>query len=143
MRAIGAMLSIIIATLVTAGCQTVRQEDLASWEGAPVSALDLHPVFLTMPVVRSVTADGTEIRNYVNGTAVSSCSGGGSVFHGVLDANTYQQFSSCASRFPACNNIFYIKNGRVLRYTPVGSGGARCRTDQTLQPGFSGPTNVM
>jgi hypothetical protein len=29
-------------------------EDQAAWVGAPVSALDTHPIFLTMPVVRTV-----------------------------------------------------------------------------------------
>jgi hypothetical protein len=37
---------------------------------------------------------------------------------------------------PTCNNLFYIKDGRVLRYTPVGSGGARCFTDERMRPGF-------
>jgi hypothetical protein len=31
-----------------------------------VSILEKQPVFLTMPVVRTTTSDGTEIRNYVN-----------------------------------------------------------------------------
>jgi hypothetical protein len=61
MRAITALLLIVCAGLLIAGCQTVRQEDLASWEGAPVSALDAHPIFLTMQKVQTVTADGTEL----------------------------------------------------------------------------------
>jgi hypothetical protein len=143
MRAIGAVLSIIIAALVTAGCQTVRQEDLATWEGAPVSALDAQPFFLTRPMVRTVTADGTEIRNYVNGANVGGCSGGGSVYGGVVNMATYQQFTSCVSRAAACNNIFYIKNGGVIRYTPIGTGGMRCYTNEAVRPGFTGPANVM
>jgi hypothetical protein len=141
MRAVVATLLIIIASSFISGCQTVHQEDLVAWEGAPVSALDTHPLFLTMPVVKTVAADGTEIRNYVNGMSVGSCGGGGSVYGGFVNMATYQQYSSCASRFAACNNIFYIKNGRIVRYTPIGSGGARCRTDPTLRPGFSGTTN--
>jgi hypothetical protein len=90
MRAIGPVLSIIIASLLIAGCQTVRQEDLVTWNGAPVSALDAQPFFLTRPMVRTVTADGTEIRNYVNGANVGGCSGGGSVYGGVVNIATYQ-----------------------------------------------------
>jgi hypothetical protein len=45
------------------GCAHVRQEDLAEWAGQPVDLLDKHPVFLTMRSVRTMTADGTEIRN--------------------------------------------------------------------------------
>lgn len=141
MRGAAARLSIVIASLLIAGCQTVHQEDLVAWEGAPVSALDAHPFFLTLPMVRTVTADGTEIRNYVNGANVGGCSGGGSVYGGVVNMATYQQFSSCVSRFAACNNIFYIKGGRVIRYTPVGSGGGRCKTYEQLRPGFNGPFN--
>ena len=59
------------------GCATVHQEDFDAWKGAPVAALETHPIFMTMPVVRTVASDGTEIRRYVNGGNVSSCSGGG------------------------------------------------------------------
>jgi hypothetical protein len=64
------VIHILLGSLMVAGCMTVRQEDLASWEGAPVSALNAQPFFLTRPMVRTVTADGTEIRNYVNGASV-------------------------------------------------------------------------
>jgi hypothetical protein len=141
MRATVTILSIIIASLFISGCQSVHQEDLVSWEGAPVSALDAHPFFLTLPMVRTVTADGTEIRNYVNGRNIGSCGGGGSVYGGTVDMATYRQFSSCTSPFAACNNIFYIKNGRIIRYTPTGSGGTHCMTNEQLRPGFTGPAN--
>jgi hypothetical protein len=36
---------------VLSGCATVHQEDLDAWKGAPVAALETHPVFMTMPVV--------------------------------------------------------------------------------------------
>ena len=142
MRVIGATL-IIIATLLVSGCQTVHQEDLASWEGAPVSDLDTHPIFITIPMVRTVTSDGTEIRNYINGASVGSCSGGGGVYTGVVSMATYQQFSSCMARFAACHGIFYIKDGRVVRATAIGTGGARCYTNETFRPGFRGPANIM
>ena len=44
--------------------------------------------FLTFPVVRTTAADGTEIRDYVNGRSVAQCSGGGSVFAGQVSAVT-------------------------------------------------------
>jgi hypothetical protein len=82
-----------------------------------------------MRSVRTMTADGTEIRNDVNEAAVGSCGGSGSVFSGgFVNSATYSQFSSCVARFAACNNIFYIKSGHVLRYTPIGTGGAHCYT---------------
>jgi hypothetical protein len=126
---------------ILSGCATVRQVDLDSWVGQPVAALETHPVFLTIPVVKTQTSDGTEIWNYVNGRNIGSCTGGGSVYAGRVDFATYNKFSSCVSGFAACNNIFYIRDGRIVRYTPVGSGGMRCYTDETVQPQFMGATN--
>lgn len=117
------------------GC--VNQADLDSWNGQPSYLLDRHPVFLTMQLVRTMTPDGIEVRNYVNGGNISRCGGGGAVYGS--DTVTYSQFSSCVQSFAACNNIFYIRAGTVLQYTPVGSGGARCYTDSSLRPGMSGP----
>ena len=122
----------IFAVTFVSAC--VRQEDLDSWQGVPVRALDAHPFFITLPVDVRRLDDGTEIRNYVNGRNIGSCTSNASV-------NAYGQYSlgvtgtsSCSSRFGACNNIFYIKNGIVQRYAPTGSGGARCFTDSRVTP---------
>jgi hypothetical protein len=132
-----------LAVLALAGCAGVRQEDLKAWEGAPVSELDTHPLFLTMQLVRTVTPDGTEIRNYVNGRNISSCSGGGSVFRGTVSAATYSDFTNCMQAFAACNNIFYVKNGVVTAYTPIGTKGMRCYTNEATRPGFRGAVNIQ
>jgi hypothetical protein len=58
-----------VLALALASCamtMRVHQEDMQSWVGVPVAELDMHPIFLTMHVVRTRTSDGTEIRNYVN-----------------------------------------------------------------------------
>jgi hypothetical protein len=133
----------LITGLMLASCMHVRQEDLDSWVGRPASDLDKHPIFLTMQVVRTRTSDGTEIRNYVNGRNTASCSGGGSVFTGgYVDMATYSQFTSCMQTFAACNNIFYIKDGVVTQYSPIGTGGGRCYTAAESQPGFTGAANI-
>ena len=124
------------------GCASVHEADLHAWEGAPVAALDTHPVFLTMHVVKTATADGTQIRNYVNGKDIASRSSGGTVFAGAVNQASYNQFSDCMRSFAACNNIFYINDAVITKYVPVGTGGARCYTDETLRPGFRGPTNI-
>ena len=128
-------------SITLSGCAGVRQEDLASWVGQPVSALEKHPIFLTMQLVRTVTSDGTEIRNYINATSLSRCSGGGSVFSSNMNFAAYNRLASCMSNVAACNNIFYVKDGLVIQYTAVGSGGISCKTDETLRPGFSGASN--
>lgn len=134
--------SAMISALLLAGCASVQQADLDTWEGAPVAALETHPIFLTMPVVRTLASDGTEMRNYVNGRSVASCSGGGSVFAHSVSMATYDRFATCMQAFAACNNIFYIKGGIIQRYTPIGTGGARCHTDESARPGFRGPANI-
>ena len=135
---------VLSSTLLLLGCATVHQEDLQAWQGAPVAALDTHPIFVTMPPVRTRTSEGVEIRNYVSGRAIASCSGGGSTLvHSSINLATYNRFMSCMQTFAACNNIFYIKGGYVQQYTPIGTGGGRCYTDERLRPGFSGTTNVQ
>jgi hypothetical protein len=130
---------LVFAALV--GCATVRQVDLDAWVGQPASALETHPFFVTVPVVKTIASDGTEIWNYVNGANLGQCAGGGNVWGATLNYVAYSQFTGCVQRFAACNNIFYIRDGRVLRYTPVGTGGMRCYTTEQLQPQFRGPTN--
>jgi hypothetical protein len=128
-----------MAILPLVACLSVHLEDLNAWTGAPVSALDKHPIFLTLPVVKTMAADGTEIRNYVNGRNVT-CTGSAS---GVVSLAVYSSFTNYIQAFPACNNIFYIKNGVVTQYTPIGTGGARCYTDERLRPwGATQGTNI-
>ena len=119
------MILIILAT----GCATVRQQDLDAWVGMPVEALDTHSIFITMPMYRTVTASGIEIRNYANGKNVATCFGnaGATNTGNFVNANA---FTSCSSGQIVCNNIFYIKDGKVLEYAPTG----QCFTDKRAQP---------
>jgi hypothetical protein len=136
----------LLVICVLGGCvlsYSVREEDLRAWEGQPVLTLEKHPVFLTMPVIKTRASDGTEIWNFVNGRNMSACSSSGSVFGRFVDSATYSQFSNCMQRVQACNNIFFIINGVVERYTPVGSGGVHCYTDETLQPHRNQHTNYQ
>ena len=132
-----------LLAVALAGCATVHTEDLQSWVGRPVSDLDRHPVFLSMTVVKTRTDDGTETRDYVNGRAIASCSGGGSTsLNGYLSLAQYNSFASCSHSFAACHNIFIIKNGVVQQYSPIGQGGAQCYTNDAARPGFSGSVNI-
>lgn len=59
-----ALATLFVATLLTVGCATVRQADvrqvdLDAWVGQPVVALKTHPIFLTLPVVKTQASDGT------------------------------------------------------------------------------------
>lgn len=120
---------VVVLAVLIAGCATVRQSDLDAWVDMPVEALDTHPLFVTLPVVVTKTAGGVEVRNYANGMDVSRCSGqaraSGSRRYVTADA-----FSNCTHDRVVCNNIFYIRDGRVLEYAPTG----RCYTDSTVRP---------
>jgi hypothetical protein len=119
-----------VAMLVSAcAVKSVRQPDLDAWVGMPVEALDMHSLFLTVPMVRTKTESGIEIRNYANGRNMASCSGfaGANLSGSWVSGNS---FSSCTSGWVGCNNIFYIKDGKVIEYAPTG----RCYTDETVQP---------
>lgn len=147
--------TVLVVALAAAGCATsllVRQADLDAWVGVPVVALDTHSLFLTIPVVRTVTDTGIEIRNYVNKQGVSSCFGnvqGSGQSNTRISGNTpaagtgrvagqayttssanFSSFQNCSSRLVGCDNLFYIKDGKVIEYRPTG----RCFTNQTVQP---------
>lgn len=119
-----------LATMLTA-CSglLVRQQDLDAWVGVSVEALDTHSVFVTIPMFRTITSNGIEIRNYTNGEDVASCftsieaSGSGNFVNAT-------GFTTCSSNRVVCNNIFYIKDGKVLEYAPTG----RCYTNSSTQP---------
>lgn len=121
----------VFVSVVLAGCALmgVRKVDLDAWVGVPVEALDTHSLFLTVPMVRTVTSSGIEIRNYMNGETVASCStsGSGTTSGGYVNSSA---FAVCSSNKVVCNNLFYIKDGKVLEYAPTGS----CYTNETVQP---------
>ena len=128
-----ALLISLIGLVALTGC-TVRQKDLDAWVGQPVEALDTQTFFLTLPMVKTITQSGVEIRNYINGRNIGSCFGSGYISGATYNSANYNTFANCVSRFQACNNIFYIKNGIVIEYAPTGSGGMRCFTDDSVLP---------
>ena len=121
----------LAGTFLLSSCAgvAVRKQDLDAWVGVPVEALDTHSLFLTVPMVRTKTEGGIEIRNYANGRNMSSCSGSGSTY---VSGKWVQgnAFSNCSSGWQGCNNIFYIKEGKVLEYVPTG----QCYTNESVQP---------
>ncbi len=126
------MLSLVSLVALT-GC-SVRQKDLDAWVGQPVEALDTQPFFLTLPMVKTFTQSGVEIRNYINGRNIGHCFGSSYIYGATFNSANYNSFSNCVSGFAACNNIFYIKNEKVIEYAPTGSGGMRCMTDDRVLP---------
>ncbi|MBI3937968.1 MAG: hypothetical protein HY323_13400 [Betaproteobacteria bacterium] len=133
-------LSILLVAALLTGCAGVRspfvsQPDLDAWVGVPVIALDTHSLFLTVPMVRTITDSGVEIRNYINKRGVSSCGGSGfglanSPQGSTLSYTNFNAFQNCTSGMVGCDNIFYIRDGKVIEYKPVG----RCYTNEAVRP---------
>lgn len=112
----------------------VRMQDTDPWIGQPVAQLEQHPFFSALPVDTRRAANGVEIRNYVNGgERASSCFESAGPGGAPGEANG-PDTEFCSTEYYACNNIFYIRDGRVVRYVPTSSGGAICYTDERLQP---------
>lgn len=137
-RCVTIKLALLSLMVFLSGCAKpimVRPQDLKSWEGVPVSALDTHSLFLTIPMKRTLTKDKVEIRIYSNKKNIGHCSksGGSSSSTNIGRFLINQQFNSyltCTSGLIGCDNIFYIKEGHVIRYAPTG----RCYTDDTVRP---------
>ena len=131
------IISLITLALFINGCakMTVRQEDLDSWVGVSVEELDTHSFFLTLPVSKTITESGIEIRVYSNKQNVSSCFDTGNI-DGKAYSNdaSFTAIQNCSSQIRGCDNIFYIKDGIVKEYKPVGTPRGICMTDASLQP---------
>lgn len=121
------MRAVVMVAVVAglAGCGTVRKADLDSWRGVPVGALDVHSFFTTVPMIRRVTDDGLEIRNYRNGRTSTDC-----FSNSFGTGKNAFSTTNCMDNETVCNNIFFIREGVVLEYAPRG----RCKTDATLRP---------
>ena len=119
-------LRIILIFILTSliGCRTVRQEDLLSWKGVPVEKLDTHSFWVTIPMKKVILKDGTEIRFYINSRSVFNC------LNNQMDSIASSGITTCMNNKVTCNNVFKIKDEKVISYEPKG----RCYTDTFLQP---------
>jgi hypothetical protein len=118
----------ILLTLTSCSSIMIDEDVVASWENVPVEELDTHSFFITIPMIKTVSDGGVEIRNYRNGKPFQQCSGGGRLWgSGYI---SYSAFSTCLGNEVVCNNLFYIKDGLVKEYRLTG----RCRTAESLRP---------
>jgi hypothetical protein len=120
----------VIAAGTLAGCGTVRQTDLDAWVGMPVEALDTQSFFITLPMSKKVTDSGIEVRNYANTKVLQDCDD--TAFAAPIKGGSVTAYgtTTCTSSTVGCNNIFYIKAGKVLEYAPTGM----CKTDDRVRP---------
>ena len=123
---------VILPNLLWVACASVEsapKPNVAEWDGVSVEALDSHTFFKTMPMFRTKTASGTEIRNYAYGYDFRECFGkaGADKFGDVVDGEV---FITCSSSTIVCNNFFYIKEETILEYAPTG----RCLLKRNVLP---------
>lgn len=121
MRAFQLVMSIAAMTLVGCATQeiaTVRQADLDNWKGMPVEALDTHSLFFDDADDNSYNLIRSRSQElYINALEGTYC-GGTAVSANCVDNNV------------TCNNLFYIRNGRVFEYAPTG----QCMTNDSVRP---------
>lgn len=128
-------ITVLLAIAGLAGCAAppvVHHEDVQAWAGVPVAALDAHPFFNTLPMVRTITPAGIEIRDYVDKRYVAGCLPPGSANTKVFPMNTgmYKAFRACSENMIGCDNVFYVDHGLVTQFTPSG----QCKTSDAIRP---------
>ena len=124
-----------LLVILLSGCmatkKTVRPQDVNAWKDIPVEELDIHSFFITLPVIKTKTESGIEIRVYPNKVNYGTCFSNGNINgSGYMKFAQFNSFQNCSSKLVGCDNIFYIKNKKVLEYKPVGN----CFTDESVQP---------
>ncbi len=132
MRFLQLTFAMVLISLISACATTersVRQQDLDAWVGVSVERLDTHAFFKTVPMFRTRTDNGTEIRNYAYGYDFGECFEENGAIK-VGDFVSGNAFIQCSSSRIVCNNIFYIKEAKVLEYAPTG----RCYTEEKVKP---------
>ncbi len=127
----------MVTLVLLSGCanRSVHQEDLDAWINVPVVALDTHSFMLTLPMVKTFTENGLEIRVYSNKAGMSRCSGNGfsstsTHFGTALAYQNFSAFQNCTSKLMGCDAIFYIRDDTVLEAKAVG----QCYTDKKSRP---------
>ena len=104
---------------------SLRMADLDSWLGVPVIAIDTHSFLLTLPMVKTVTDSGVEIRVYSNKRGIVSCGG-----TGFLSYSNFNTFQACSAGLVGCDGIFYIRDGKVIEVKAV----ENCYTNEKSRP---------
>ena len=128
-------IAVLLGIAWLAGCASppaAHHEEVDVWAGAPVAALDAQPFFNTLPMVRTNTAAGIEIRDYVDKRYVAGClptaSANSKVF--TMNFGMYKAFRACSENMIGCDNVFYIDKGVVAQFAPSG----QCKASATLRP---------
>jgi hypothetical protein len=120
------------------GCAAVQETHLDGWLGQPVATLAGHPNLAALPVIRTITPDGTRLWRYLDGFDTSKCSEGNRIFSSDVNYKTYERFAVCMSGKAACNHIFYIINATVVNYALIATGDASCKSNAKWGPGYRG-----
>jgi len=128
-------ITVLLGIVWLAGCApapVVHHEEADVWAGTPVAALDTNPFFSALPMVRTSTPAGIEIRDYVDKKYVAGCLPPASANTKVFTMNfgTYRAFRACSENMIGCDNVFYVDNGVVSQFAPSG----QCKASAAVRP---------
>ncbi len=121
---------LITLLLLIASCAgySVRQEDVDAWKGVDSDELFTHPKFSTLPRTKQTLKLGVELYNFTNSIPQKNdidCTRRLNAF-GDQDIRC----TGGEDYEITCNHQFFVKDGKVLRYRPIGS----CRTTCSSRP---------
>lgn len=129
---------LICLVIGLSGCKTVRQEDLDAWRGAPLSDLETHYLFNTLPVEVRQISGGKFLYIYTNSKTTKplfpstvSCRSTSSLIGGTQQTQcSKDNVFGGEPTTKTCSNQFITTTTTVLEYRPVG----QCYTDCSIRP---------
>jgi hypothetical protein len=93
--------------------QSVMQE----WLDKPTIALDTNAALGALRLIRTMNAEGLELRTYSKRKNVASCIPSNE----MLSASQWKTFQECSAKLRGCDIRFVIKNGKVASALEYGS----------------------
>ncbi len=128
-------ITILLGIAWLAGCAAppvAHHEEVDVWVGTPIATLDAQPFFSTLPMVRTITPAGIEIRDYVDKRYVAGCLplAGANTKVFTMNSGTYRAFRACSENMIGCDNVFYIDKGVVTQFAPSG----QCKASEAARP---------
>jgi hypothetical protein len=121
MRSKHLVVAIVIAVVLSAeGLRVTHAESqsvMEEWLDKPTVALDTNTALGALRLVRTVTADGLELRTYSKKKNISSCIPSTE----MLSASQWKMFQECSAKLRGCDIRFIIKDGHVASALEHGS----------------------
>jgi hypothetical protein len=114
--------SLVILALVSLAAdlpvsQAESQSVMNEWIDKPQVALDTNTALGALRLIRTMTAEGLDLRTYSKKKTISSCIPSNE----MLSASQWKTFQECSAKIRGCDIRFVIKNGKVANALEHGS----------------------